>query len=313
MISDLISDRKILFYVTYFSHKFISSCITNLLISKCHLTDDVFPYVVLTWPWFRAFCIFSFCASLRDVHQGALTSEGAGLIWVNYCQQSTHCGGRDHGLVHQEVGDGVFALIIQADVIGPGLRVGIPRPCRGVRMGSQGTLSSLLLSLNPFCLNQGMDLVVEFIWVDEINLWNFYKLHKFLFYGISQYLDQEPAVGSCVELHLNDALVESKNKFLIWFAQFLPQASKFLFSLSPYVSWLEHCWEVPFEFLKTISLKVMEVHKHVCELLSQSTLHWWQCNHYLLHIVGCLLVASKVKGQLSPPAEKFFLVAIKAR
>ena len=51
-ISDLLSDRKILFYATYLSCKFLSSRVTDLLVSKCHLADDMFPYVVFAWPWF---------------------------------------------------------------------------------------------------------------------------------------------------------------------------------------------------------------------------------------------------------------------
>ena len=84
-ISDLISSRKILFYMAYFSRKFFSCHIADLLVSKGHLADDLFPYVVLTWPWFRAFCAFAFCTSLGDVHWGALTSEGACLVQVNCC------------------------------------------------------------------------------------------------------------------------------------------------------------------------------------------------------------------------------------
>ena len=117
LISDLLSGRKILFYVTYFSRKFVSHCVINLLTPKCHLVDDTFSYVVLTWPRFRAFRTFAFCASLGYVHRGAPTSEGASLIGVNCCRRNGFCGGRSCGLVHQEVGDWIFALIVWADVI----------------------------------------------------------------------------------------------------------------------------------------------------------------------------------------------------
>ena len=166
LILDLLSNGKILFYATYLSHKFLSSHITDLLISKCHLADDTFPYVVLTWPWFWAFHAFAFCASLGYVHWGALTSKGAGLIWVNCCQHSRFCSRRSHSLVRREVGDWVFALIVWADIIWPVSRIHVPRPCRGVGMASWGSLPSLLLSLDPFRLDQGVDPVVKFVWVD---------------------------------------------------------------------------------------------------------------------------------------------------
>ena len=136
MISDLLSNRKILFYVTYFSCKFISSHVANLLISKCHLADDVFPYVVLTWPWFRAFHAFALCLSLGDVHQGTLTSKGASLVWMNCCWHSGFCSRRSCGLVHQEVGNWIFGLVVWADIIQPVSRVHVPRSCGGVGMAS---------------------------------------------------------------------------------------------------------------------------------------------------------------------------------
>ena len=166
MTSDLLSDRKILFYMTYLSCKFISHCIADLLIPKGHLVNDAFSYVVLTWPQFRAFRVFAFCASLGDIHWGALTSKGAGLIWVNCCQCSRFCNRRSRGLICQEVGDGIFALVVWADVIWPVSRVCIPRLCGGIRMASQGSFPSLLLSLDPLCLDQGVDPVIKFVWVD---------------------------------------------------------------------------------------------------------------------------------------------------
>ena len=122
--------------------------------------DDAFPYVVLAWPWFRAFHAFAFCASFGNVHRGTLTSEGASLIWVNCCQHSRFYGGRSHSLVCREVGDQIFALIVQADVIVPIPGIGIPRLGGGIRMASQGSLPSLLLGLDPFHLDQGMDPVI---------------------------------------------------------------------------------------------------------------------------------------------------------
>ena len=122
--------------MTYLSCKFVSSCITNLLISKYHLVNDVFSYVVLTQPQFKAFCAFAFCASLRDIHWETLTSESAGLIWVDCCQHSGFCGGRSCSLVRQEVGDGILALIVWADIISPGSRVRIPRLHRDVEVSS---------------------------------------------------------------------------------------------------------------------------------------------------------------------------------
>ena len=98
--------------------------------------DDLFSHVVLTWPQFRAFCTFAFCVSLGEIHWGVLTSKGASLIGVNWCWHSRFCSGRSHSLVCQEVGDGIFALVIQADVIGPILRVCVPRSCGGIRIGS---------------------------------------------------------------------------------------------------------------------------------------------------------------------------------
>ena len=182
----------------------------------------MFPYVVLTWPQFRAFHAFSFCASLGDIHQGTLTSEGASLVWVNCCQRSRFCGRRSRSLVHREIGDGVFALVIWADIIVPVPGVGIPRLCGGIRMAGWGSFPSLLLGLDPFHLDQGMDLVSEFIWVDELNLGDLHKLHKFLFYSIPEYLNKEPAVSSCIVLCLNDTLVESKDKLLDCLVGFLP-------------------------------------------------------------------------------------------
>ena len=152
--------------MAYFSCKFISSHVTNLLVSKCHLVDDAFPYVVFAWSWFWAFHAFALCASLGDIHWGVLTSEGASLIWMNCCQHSRFCNERSHGLVHQEVGDGIFALVVQADVICPIPWVHIPRLCWDIGMASWGSFPSLLLSLDPLCLDQGMDLVVKFIWVN---------------------------------------------------------------------------------------------------------------------------------------------------
>ena len=100
-----------------FGCKFVSSCIADLLTPKCHLANDVFPYVVFTWPWFGAFRAFAFCASLGYVHWGALTSEGAGLIEVDCCRRSRFCGGRSRNLVCREIGNWIFALVVRADVI----------------------------------------------------------------------------------------------------------------------------------------------------------------------------------------------------
>ena len=136
MISDLLSGGKILLYATYLSRKLVSSHVTNLLTPECHLADDAFSHVVLTWPRFGAFRAFAFCMSLGDIHRDALTSEGAGLIWMDCCWHSRFCGGRSRSLVHREVGDWVFALVVWADVIGPVSRVRVPRLCGGVGMAS---------------------------------------------------------------------------------------------------------------------------------------------------------------------------------
>ena len=165
-ISDLLSSRKILFYATYLSREFVSSCIIDLLTPKCHLMDDTFPYVVLAWPQFWAFCTFVFCMSLWYIHWGALTSKGASLVRMNCCQHSRFCSGRSCGLVRQEVSDWIFALVVGTDIIGPILRVCVPRPCGGVGMASRDSLLDLLLGLDLFCLDQGVDPVIEFIWVD---------------------------------------------------------------------------------------------------------------------------------------------------
>ena len=166
MISDLLSNRKILFYTAYFSRKFFSCCKADLLVSKGHLANDPFSYVVLAQPQFWAFRAFALCVSLGNVHWGVLTSKGAGLVGVDCCWCSRFCSGRSHGLVHWEVGNGVFALIVWADIIWPISRVHVPRLCRGIRMASWGSLLSLLLSLDLLCLDQGMDPVIEFVWVD---------------------------------------------------------------------------------------------------------------------------------------------------
>ena len=100
MISDLISNGKILFYATNLCHKFFSCCIADLLVSKGHLVDDPFSHVVLAWPWFGAFCAFALCASLGDIHWNTLTSKGASLVWMNCCRCNGFCNGRSHSLVH---------------------------------------------------------------------------------------------------------------------------------------------------------------------------------------------------------------------
>ena len=188
MISNLFSDRKILFYVTNLSHKFISCHIADLLVSKGHLADDLFSHVVLTWPWFWVFHAFTFCISLEEIYWGALTTKGASLVWMNCCQCSGFCRG-DHRLVHWEVGDGVFALIVQANVIWSWTRVHIPRPCWSIGGHSWGGLPSLLLSLGLFHLDQGMNPVIKIVWVNKLDLGNLHKFHQTLFYSIPSYLD----------------------------------------------------------------------------------------------------------------------------
>ena len=155
------------------------------MVVECDLLNDVFPHVILAWPWLWAHGAFALGMGFGNVYQGALTTEGAGLVWVRCCWHS-RLGRR--GFIHQEVGNQIFALVIEADIgVHPG--VGTPRFHRDIRRNSWGVLLSLLLGLNSLHLNQSMYPIVELIWIDEVDLGDFHKFNKFLFDGVMKELN----------------------------------------------------------------------------------------------------------------------------